>query len=192
VTDAAADLDRYIRAQDGFGQRVHAVRDDVWSDPTPDTEWDVRELVNHLVVEQLWVPPLMAGSTIADVGDRFDGDQLGDDPGQAWDRAAAAAREAFSAPGAFDRIVHLSAGDKPAVEYLREMAMDLVIHTWDLARALHVDEQLEPELVDWVYRRYEPQADSLASWGVFAPRVPVPDDADQQTKLLAIFGRDAR
>jgi uncharacterized protein (TIGR03086 family) len=192
TTDAQPDLDRYIRAQEGFGERVHAVRDDVWNDPTPDTAWDVRELVNHLVVEQLWVPPLMAGSTIADVGDRLDGDQLGDDPRQTWDRAAAAARDAFSAPGALDRIVHLSGGDTPAADYLRDMTMDLVVHTWDLARALHVDERLPPDLVDWVYRRYEPQVDTMASWGVFAPRVSVPDDADQQTKLLAMFGRDAR
>jgi uncharacterized protein (TIGR03086 family) len=187
-----ADLDRYARALQGFGDHVHAVRDDQWHDPTPDTDWDVRQLVNHLVVEQLWVPPLMDGSTIAEVGNRFDGDQLGDDPRQRWDDAAADARGAFSAPGALDRTVHLSAGDTPGVEYLREMTMDLVIHGWDLARAIGADERVPPDLVDWVYRRYEPQADSLASWGVFAARVPVPDDADQQTKLLAMFGRDAR
>jgi uncharacterized protein (TIGR03086 family) len=192
VTTPASDLDRYTRALQGFGDRVHAVRDDQWGDPTPDTEWDVRQLVNHLVVEQLWVPPLMDGRTIAEVGGRFDGDQLGDDPQRSWDEAAAAARGAFSAPGALERTVHLSAGDTPAEEYLREMTMDLVVHGWDLARALGGDERLPPDLVDWVYRRYEPQADSLASWGVFGPRVSVAEDADQQTKLLAMFGRDAR
>jgi uncharacterized protein (TIGR03086 family) len=192
VTTSASDLDRYVRALQGFGDHVHAVTDDQWHDPTPDTDWDVRQLVNHLVVEQLWVPPLMDGRTIAEIGDRFDGDQLGDDPRRSWDDAAAAAQAAFSAPGALDRTVHLSAGDKPAVEYLQEMGMDLVIHGWDLARAIGADERLPPNLVDWVYRQFEPRADELQSWGVFAARVPVPDDADQQTKLLALFGRDAR
>lgn len=186
------DLDRYADALRDFGDRVHAVADDQWHDPTPDTEWDVRQLVNHLVVEQLWVPPLMTGSTIADVGDRFDADQLGDDPRRSWDDAAAAAQAAFSTPGGLDRAVHLSAGATPGVEYLRDMTMDLVVHGWDLARAIGLDDRLPPDVVDWIYERYEPRASELASWGVFAPRIPVADDADQQTRLLALFGRDGR
>ena len=47
---------------------------------TPCTEWDVRALVNHVLGEIRWAVPLFAGSTIAEVGDRFDGDLLGDDP----------------------------------------------------------------------------------------------------------------
>ncbi|HEX2117585.1 MAG TPA: maleylpyruvate isomerase N-terminal domain-containing protein, partial [Acidimicrobiales bacterium] len=66
------------RAVEGFGRDVAAVRPDQWRDPTPDDEWDVRALVNHLVIEDLWAPPLLDGLTIAQVGDRFDGDQLGD------------------------------------------------------------------------------------------------------------------
>ena len=30
------------------------------------TEWNVRDLVNHVVSEDLWAPPLLAGSTIAE------------------------------------------------------------------------------------------------------------------------------
>ena len=53
----------FRRAADGFGRHVHAVAGGQWHDPTPCTDWDVRELVNHVAVEQLWVPPLMEGST---------------------------------------------------------------------------------------------------------------------------------
>src|SRR6478609_10966461 len=73
-----------------FDRRVMLIADDQWSNPTPDTEWTVRDLVEHLVGEQLWVPLLLGGSTIEEVGDRFDGDVLGDDP-------QAAARSASSA-----------------------------------------------------------------------------------------------
>jgi uncharacterized protein (TIGR03086 family) len=165
------------------------VRPDQWSCATPCTDWDVRVLVNHLVVEQLWVPPLMAGQTVADVGDRFDGDQLGDDPARAWDEAAAAAHAAFAADGAMDSTVHLSYADRPGREYCMEMLFDAVVHAWDLARALEVDEKLDPELVEQVYAMAESQADMLASSGLFAERVPVPDDADLQSRLIGLTGR---
>src|SRR5437899_5267197 len=68
----------YRRALERFGRHVHQVRDDQWNGPTPCTEWDVRVLVNHLVSENLWMPPMLDGRKIADVGDRFDGDLLGE------------------------------------------------------------------------------------------------------------------
>ncbi len=192
MTDWTVDLDRYTLALQVFGDRVHDVRNDQWQNSTPDTDWDVRALVNHLVVEQLWVPPLVSGSTIADVGDRFDGDQLGDDPRGSWDRAAAGARAAFAEPGALDRTVHISMGDVPAANYLYDMTMDLVVHSWDLARGIGGDDRLDPDLVDWVYARYESRVDDWAAAGALAPRVAVGDDVERQTKLLALFGRDSR
>ena len=178
------------RSLDEFGKRVHAVRPDQWGCATPCAGWEVRHLVNHLVVEQLWVPPLVTdGLTTADVGDRLDGDRLGADPAAAWDAAAGAALAAFSAPGALERTVHLSYGDRPAVEYAREMVFDLVVHTWDLARAIEGDEKIDPALVEAVYARVEPEVDSLAASGQFDPPVPVPPDSDEQTKLIAATGR---
>src|SRR6478735_4331117 len=92
----------FRRATDGFGRHVHAVSSDQWHDPTPCDDWDVRTLVNHVAVEQLWVPPLAGGSTVADIGDQLDGDQLGTDPVAAWDAAVEASLRAFEAPGALD------------------------------------------------------------------------------------------
>jgi uncharacterized protein (TIGR03086 family) len=173
-----------------FGRRVHAIRADQWTAPTPCTDWDVRALVNHLVVEQLWVPPLLAGQTIAEVGDRFDGDQLGDDPVGRWDTAAAAAGAAFAADGALDRAVHLSYGDRPAREYCREMVLDLAVHGWDLSRGIGADERMDPDLVATAYEHLAPIADQWQGAGIFAAPVPVPDDADLQTRLLGLTGRN--
>ena len=181
----------FQRAADGFGRHVHAVADGQWHDPTPCTDWDVRTLVNHVTVEQLWVPPLAQGSTVADIGDRYDGDQLGDDPVAAWDAALAASSAAFGAPGALDGTVSLSAGEKPTAEYCWEMTTDALIHSWDLARGIGADETLDAELADLVYERTLPIAEHLQETGLFAPPVPVPDDAPLPTKLLAIFGRRA-
>lgn len=176
---------------DEFDRRVRAIQPSQWGNPTPCTEWDVLALVNHLVVEQLWAPLLLDGATVDDVGDRFKGDQLGADPVTAWARAAAAAREAFAAPGALRRSVELSYGRRPAQGYCQEMTLDLAVHAWDLARATKADEQLDEALVRDVLAFIEPQIEQLAGTGVFAPPVPVGDGADPQTRLLALLGRRA-
>ena len=181
----------FQRAAEGFGRHVHAILEHQWHDPTPCDEWDVRVLVNHVTVEQLWVPPLAQGSTVADVGGRFDGDQLGDDPVARWDEVVRASVAAFGAPGALAGTVMLSAGERPTTEYCWEMTTDALIHSWDLARGIGADERLDAELAEVIYERTLPIADHLQETGLFAPPVPVPDDAPLQTRLLAIFGRRA-
>jgi len=184
-------LDQHERAMRGFAEHVHQVRPDQWSLPTPDTEWDVRALVNHLTSEQLWVPALMSGQTPAGVGDAFAGDVLGDDPVAAWDAAAESARAAFADAGALARGVTLSYATVDGERYCREMTSDLLIHSWDLARAIGADETLDPELVHDIHERLLPMAGMLAASGMFAPAVEVDADADEQTRLLALLGRKA-
>lgn len=174
-----------------FDRRVLAIRPDQWHDATPCAEWDVRALVNHLVIEQLWAPLLLDGATVDDVGDRFEGDQLGADPVAAWASAAAAAREAFATPGALRRSVELSYGRRPAQGYCQEMTLDLTVHAWDLARATRADEQLNEALVRDVLAFIEPQVEQLAGTSLFAPPLVVDTDADAQTRLLAMLGRRA-
>jgi uncharacterized protein (TIGR03086 family) len=182
-------LDLHRRALAEFGRRVHAVRADQWGCPTPCVDWEVRNLVNHLVAEQLWVPPLLSGKRVADLGDGFAaGDVLGEDPVASWDAAAAAAEAAFAETGALERTVHLSYADRPGVEYVREMVFDLVVHSWDLARGISADDTLDPELVEAVYAAIEPDTD-LAATGLFDRPVPVPADSDEQTRLIAFTGR---
>ncbi|HVL04512.1 MAG TPA: TIGR03086 family metal-binding protein [Acidimicrobiales bacterium] len=178
----------FTRAVDQFGPRV-AVIGDRWHDPTPDTEWDVRSLVNHVIAEDLWAPPLLHGMTIAEVGDRFDGDQLGDDPEAAWAAAASASVAAVAEDGALDRTVHVSFGDISGREYVSQLTCDHLIHGWDLARAIGADERLDPELVDWAYDFLSPQVDGWRSAGVFGPQVDVPAGASRQDRLLALTGR---
>jgi uncharacterized protein (TIGR03086 family) len=169
---------------------VHQVRPGQWAEPTPCAEWDVRELVNHLVVEHLWVPLLLEGATIAEVGDRFDGDQLGDDPAGRWKEAAEASQAAWDAPGAWERTVELSFGRNPASLYASQMCADLLIHAWDLARAVDAAEPADPELVRLVLADVGPMADLGRAAGVFGPAVQVPANSDDLTRLLGITGRD--
>jgi uncharacterized protein (TIGR03086 family) len=182
-------LELQQRACDEFDRRVRAIRDDQWDRATPCSDWDVRTLVNHIVYEDLWAQHLARGETIEQVGDRYEGDQLGTDPKATWRTASEAAMAAFREPGALDRTVHLSYGDESAPGYLGQLITDHVIHAWDLARGIDDDDTLDPTLVDWVWDSIRPQEQMVRQSGLFADPVDVPDDTDVQTKLLAFVGR---
>jgi uncharacterized protein (TIGR03086 family) len=177
------------RSIEEFGQRVGAVADDQWDLSTPCSDWDVRTLVNHVVAENLWTPPLLEGKTVADVGDRFDGDVLGDDPKAAWHDASAAAVASASQEGAMERTVHLSFGDFPGSEYALQLFADHVIHGWDLAAAIGAEQHIDPELVDACAKWFASVEDAYRAAGAIGPRPEIPAGADDQTTLLAMFGR---
>ncbi|WP_200303104.1 TIGR03086 family metal-binding protein [Streptomyces adelaidensis] len=190
MIDTDALLTLHGRAVDLFGERVHAVRGDQWDAGTPCAEWSVRDLVNHLVSEQLWVPSLVRDACmIEEVGDTFEGDLLGTDPAASWDTAAHSAREAFAGPGALERTVHLSYGDTPATAYCAQMVADLVVHAWDLSRAIGADERLPQELVSFAADEVAPYAEELEKSGLFGAPVEPPAGADAQTRLLCLLGR---
>ncbi|MGA5816816.1 TIGR03086 family metal-binding protein [Kitasatospora sp. NPDC094028] len=178
----------YSQALAAFDERVRLITPGQWDSPTPCADWSVRDLVNHLTGEQLWVPELLMGATISEVGGRFDGDLLGSDPVAAWTAAARAAEHAFAVPGATELIVHLSDGDASGRYYLDQLTTDLVIHSWDLATGLGHGTRLPEGLVDFALEQIGDYGDLSAS-GLFDPPVPVPADAGPQTRLLALTGR---
>src|SRR5205807_9381556 len=57
----AGAIEMYRRSVEGFGQRAMAIGDGDWDRPTPCADWTVRDLVRHLVYEELWTPPLLEG-----------------------------------------------------------------------------------------------------------------------------------
>ncbi|MBT2543915.1 TIGR03086 family protein [Streptomyces sp. ISL-44] len=183
-------LEQHAEALKLFGERLRAVADDQWDAPTPCAEWSVRDLVNHVTGEQLWIPPLVAeGRTVEELGDAFSGDVLGEDPVAAWDKASAAAHAAFAAPGALDRTVRLSYGPALGSAYCSELTADCVVHTWDLARGTGADDRLPDGLVEFSIKEVMPYADGLAASGMYAAPLEVPAGANAQTRLLGLLGR---
>ena len=181
----------FARAVGEFDRRVRQIEDDQWDRPTPCSDWTVRDLVNHLVYEDRWAPPLLEGKTLEEVGDRFEGDLLGNAPKAAWEEASRGVLAAVRVDGVLERTVHLSYGTTPADEYLVELLNDHLIHAWDLARGIGADDELDPELVEMLYDQMEPREDRLKASGLFGEHVDAPPGADTQTKLLAIMGRRA-
>jgi uncharacterized protein (TIGR03086 family) len=174
------------RTVEQWAERVAAVRPDQWDLPTPCAEWSVRDLVNHVVGEELWAVPLVEGATMEEVGSRFDGDLLGGDP---TGTARSAADDAVTAvdKAADDAQVHLSFGDTDLDEYLYQLAADHLVHGWDLAMATGVTTALDPEVVDAVASWFRDREELYRAGGAIGPRQA--STGDPATDLLAAFGR---
>ena len=172
-----------------WAARVAAVRDDQWGDPTPCTEWSVRDLVNHVVGEELWTTPLLRGKTIQEVGGQFDGDVLGKEPlvraGTASAEAAAVVDKILPGGGR----VHLSYGEEDMGEYVRQLCADHLIHGWDLAAATGGDTSMDPELVNEVAEWFAQREGMYRGAGIVGPRGP--GAGEPRSDLLAAFGRDS-
>ncbi|HUA31405.1 MAG TPA: TIGR03086 family metal-binding protein [Streptosporangiaceae bacterium] len=177
-----------------FAEIVDGVGSQQWHDDTPCSAWDVRTLTHHMLYEQRWVPPLCDGLTIAEIGDGFEGDLLGDDV-SAWPGLVGfsidEAHAAVARPGVLDRIVHLSFGDFPGQEYVIQLTADLAIHGWDLARATGQDAAIDPGAVAPLLRWAQARADFLAASGMFGSRINVSPDDPDDVRLLALLGRQA-
>jgi uncharacterized protein (TIGR03086 family) len=194
----AIELSHFLAAQQAFAKRVHAVREDQWHAPTPDTEWDVEALVRHLIEEHRWAAPLLHGQDFESARMIVEGSRtypvdggVGANVAEEWDEAATESADAFSADGALDNTVALSRGDTPARDYLAEMTFDLVVHGWDLGRAIGFSEPLPEDVVAAVYDKAKDFGD-LSSSGLFDSPVDVPDDAPTIDRLIALTGRDPR
>jgi uncharacterized protein (TIGR03086 family) len=185
-------IEHYRRSMGTFLDRVGQIGPGDWDLPTPCTEWNVRQLVNHVVYEDRWTAPMMAGLTVEDVGTRFDGDLLGDDPiGRSLD-AAKQAETAISAPGALDRTVALSFGPTPAREYAWQLLAEHLVHAWDLAAAIGADRRLDPDAVRACAAWFADREQLFREMGVIGSRVHTRPTADEQDRLLGGYGRDPR
>lgn len=182
-------LDAHGTALALFDRTVHRIGENQWQNPTPCTEWTVRDVLGHLTAEQLWAPHLLHGATMAEVGDRYDGDVLGDDPVGAWERACATAREAWLEPGATEREVHLSFGTNPATVYGWQMAFDLAVHAWDIGVAIGAPAQLPDELAEQLHERIAPDAEAMRGV-IFADAVTLSGSPGPTARLLALTGRN--
>ncbi len=112
------------------------------------------------------------------------------DPVRRWHAAAAAIEEALASP-ALDRPAdYFDGASRAPRELLGALTTDVLVHTWDLARAVGGADRLDPELCERGLRDAEKASGSRAASGLFGPPVPVPDRADPQARLLGLLGRD--
>ncbi len=190
--------DLFILANTTLQGVIDQIRPDQWdmtmpsdfatSDPSKSIT--LREVVNYHAYDDAWVPDILAGRTMAEVGqDAFKGDLLGDDPKASFARIVAAAVEAARGLDDPDRTVHISYGDFKAREYLRDISTFRGLRAHDIAAVIGVDSILPPELTQGLWDQIAPHAEEWRAIGVFGPKVEVPNDAPLQDRLLGLTGR---
>ncbi|WP_409330586.1 TIGR03086 family metal-binding protein [Trujillonella humicola] len=172
-----------------FTRLVEGVPDAAaWNRPSPVAGWTARDVVGHLVG---WFPGfLRAGAGV----ELPTGPPVADDPGAAWRTFSDGVQALLDDPASAELVVrNPHTGDVPLPQAVsRFFTADVFLHSWDLARATGQDETLDPGRCAAMLEGMEPMDELLRASGQYGPRVPVPDDADPQTRLLAFIGRDPR
>ena len=176
--------ERYRRVAAAFTSRVDAVSPDAWDRPAPCEGWRARDVVGHLVE---WMPGLFLGNAGIPWSP---GPSADEDPAAAWHALDLALQAALEDPVASALELDLPPGRMTLGQAIDMLGTnDVLIHTWDLARATGLDERLDLDSVSAMLAGIEPMDAALRASGHYGRRVSVPEDADEQSKLLAFLGR---
>ncbi|MGI8645869.1 MAG: TIGR03086 family metal-binding protein [Nocardioides sp.] len=176
--------DRHRVVAGVFSDRVRGTRD--WEAPAPVAGWAARDVVEHLVS---WFPGFLAmGSDVRLPA----GPSAGADPVGAWQIHADGVQAVLDDPASAERVFsHVHTGTLPLLAAIdRFYTADVFMHTWDLVRATGQDEVLDPDYCAELLAGMESMEEVIRQSGQYGARVPVPDDAEVQTKVLGFIGRD--
>jgi uncharacterized protein (TIGR03086 family) len=169
----------------GFDATVTATRPDGWDAPSPCSEWNARDVVSHVVGNHRWLAASVREDETRPMADD-------EDPVEAWRGAYRTVLAVTEDPAAMATILDSPMGKMPLEQMLGSfVSMDLLVHTWDLARAVGADEQLDEDSVAQAYEAMKPLDDQIRQPGVFGPKLEPPAGADTQTQFLYFLGRRA-
>jgi uncharacterized protein (TIGR03086 family) len=190
----------FILADRALDHVVSQIKDDQWTMKLPEwfetghtqEELDLKKIINYHAYDEAWVPEVVAGKSLDEVGQKYDGDLLGSDPKASFSKLVDTAVEAVNAVTDTDQTVHLSYGDFPLSEYLKHITSFRGFRAYDIARLIGVDTTLPPELVQGMWDELSPEIDEWRKMGVYGPAVPVSSDAPLQDRLLGMAGRNPK
>jgi uncharacterized protein (TIGR03086 family) len=186
--------DVFILADQSLKDVVDQIRDDQWdtavpADMTRKPGTTLRETINYHAYDDAWVPDVLAGRTIEEVGDKYAGDLLGDHPKLNFAAIVETAVLAVRGFDDLDRMVHLTYGDFSARDYLRHITSFRGLRVHDIAKFIGAGTTMPPDLVQGLWDEIAPEAEAWRAMGVFGPAVDVPEDAPLQDRLLGLTGR---
>lgn len=168
-----------------FDAAVKAAAFDKWEAQSPCEQWKARDVVAHVVAGHRGVIAGLRGGESLPLGE-------GEDPKRAWEEASAAMDALTGDPEAMAKEINGPTGKMPAGEIIgRFVIMDVLVHTWDLARAVGAEERLDEDLVRRAYETLEPMDTMIRQPNVFGPKLEPPPGANLQTRFLYFLGRRA-
>jgi uncharacterized protein (TIGR03086 family) len=184
-------LEFLARARAQFERRLAAVPAADLERPTPCPDWNVGQLIEHVIRGDVMACALLRGASrdealAAQAPPGFDRDAQ-----RAFAAAADEVAALFAEPGAMEPTVHHPIGDVPASMLLGFRAGDYTYHAWDLARATDQDETMDADVVAALLSVALASADRLKASGRFGGGASgsVGEDAPAQARLLDIVGR---
>jgi uncharacterized protein (TIGR03086 family) len=159
---------------------------------TPCTDWDLRVLLNHTILWTAYSAERRAyGESAAE--DLMSKDfTAGPDYAGDYRAQLAKAVQAWSDPAAWDRELTVMGNAMKAADVGAMLIMETVLHGWDVARATGQDYRCDDQLARALLATVGAQADMFRQYQGFAAVVPVPDDAPDFDRALALAGRDPR
>jgi uncharacterized protein (TIGR03086 family) len=177
--------DNYRLVSSGFDAAVGAVTPDQWGAQSPCEQWTARDVVAHVVENHRGVIASVRGGESEPLG-------ADEDPKRAWENATRVIDEITGDPEAVGKEIDGPTGKMPAGQIISQfMTMDMLVHTWDLARTIGVDERLDEESVRRAYEALKPMDATIRQPNVFGPKLEPPTGADMQTEFLYFLGRRA-
>jgi hypothetical protein len=190
-----AERDVFILSEQALADVIDQIRPEQWELSKPgwfatggQGDATLRQIVNYHAYDSAWVPDVLAGKTIAEVGEGFEHIKTDADCNyRRYSEMAIAAARGLDDP---ERTVHLSYGDFPAREFLRHVTSFRGFRTYDIAKWIGAGTELPPDLVQGMWDELAPDMDAWRAMGVYGPAVPVPDDSPLQDRLLGLSGRD--
>src|SRR5215813_2680767 len=182
----------FDRAVAATGEIVKTVRLDQAGAATPCTEWDVRDLLNH-VIGTLW----LSEALFTDRAPRYPmapgalppADLAGDDPAAAYAEACTAALTAAAADDNLTRVHPTPLGDMPGPALAGFTTLDILVHGWDLAKATGQPAALEGTLAAHVLAFAEQAITPGSRAPRIGPAVPARAGAPLTDRLVAFLGR---
>jgi uncharacterized protein (TIGR03086 family) len=170
---------------DGYADLVAGVTPAQWSAPTPCENWDVRTLVNHVVMGQHVFIAALQDQPRPDVA----ADYLGDDPLGSFQGASQALLTAFDLDGVMSKTIKVPFGEIPGFGAMHLRSIEGLVHGWDLAKATGQPLRFPEELTAAELAFAQAAIGAVPREGRFADEQPVASDAPALEQLAALLGR---
>lgn len=155
--------------------------------PTPDEGWNVNRLLVHMFYELYWISDIISGISIEEVGYSYDNIFVDHSFKKKWDIGCDRAKKVIE-EAEFSQNEYLSFVVVTNEDYINQISGEMLIHAWDLAKAINYPLVLGEQLAQKIYQLVKPKVDSMQLSGMFK-RINVSENADITTKVLALYGR---